>query len=168
MSISLPIAGWLERHAGKQEVAGSIPGGGIHLLPIAQAMGIRIVLASSGFARNYFRRPCHAYWHDVSWWCMLVPRLCRYTTRTIRLDVYSHVCYIVAFGVDYSYVVEYIRTKTVSVGTNLSGYFYLTVQWSLLSKWLQMAAWMHAKIIMSFKKMNAGDGSSFFKKLLLV
>ena len=27
---------------------------------------------------------------------------------------------------------------------------------------------MHAKIIMSFKKMNAGDGSSFLKKLLLV
>ena len=30
MSISLPIAEWLEGHAGKQGVAGSIPGGGIH------------------------------------------------------------------------------------------------------------------------------------------
>ena len=30
MSISLPIAEWLERHAGKQGVAGSIPGGCIH------------------------------------------------------------------------------------------------------------------------------------------
>ena len=30
MSISLPIAEWLELHAGKQGVAGSIPGGGIH------------------------------------------------------------------------------------------------------------------------------------------
>ena len=30
MSISLPIAEWLERHAGKQGVTGSIPGGGIH------------------------------------------------------------------------------------------------------------------------------------------
>ena len=29
MSISLPIAEWLEGHAGKQGVAGSIPGGGI-------------------------------------------------------------------------------------------------------------------------------------------
>ena len=60
MSISLPIAGWLERHAGKQEVAGSIPGGGIHLLPIAQAMGIRIVLASSGVCAELFpsAMPC--------------------------------------------------------------------------------------------------------------
>ena len=30
MSISLPIAEWLEGHAGKQGVAGSIPGGGIY------------------------------------------------------------------------------------------------------------------------------------------
>ena len=30
MSISLPIADWLEGHAGKQGVAGSISGGGIH------------------------------------------------------------------------------------------------------------------------------------------
>ena len=30
MWISLPIAEWLEGHAGKQGVAGSIPGGGIH------------------------------------------------------------------------------------------------------------------------------------------
>ena len=30
MSISLPIAEWLEGHAGKQGVASSIPGGGIH------------------------------------------------------------------------------------------------------------------------------------------
>ena len=30
MSISLPIAEWLEGYAGKQGVAGSIPGGGIH------------------------------------------------------------------------------------------------------------------------------------------
>ena len=30
MSISLPIAEWLEGHARKQGVAGSIPGGGIH------------------------------------------------------------------------------------------------------------------------------------------
>ena len=30
MSLSLPIAEWLEGHAGKQGVAGSIPGGGIH------------------------------------------------------------------------------------------------------------------------------------------
>ena len=30
MSISLPIAEWLEDHAAMQEVAGSIPGGGIH------------------------------------------------------------------------------------------------------------------------------------------
>ena len=30
MLISLPIAEWLEWHAGKQGVAGSIPGGGIH------------------------------------------------------------------------------------------------------------------------------------------
>ena len=30
MSISLPIAEWLEGHAGKQGVAGSIPGGGIN------------------------------------------------------------------------------------------------------------------------------------------
>ena len=30
MSISLPIAEWLEGHAGKQGVAGSIPDGGIH------------------------------------------------------------------------------------------------------------------------------------------
>ena len=30
MSISLPIAEWLEEHAGKQGVAGSISGGGIH------------------------------------------------------------------------------------------------------------------------------------------
>ena len=29
MSISLPIAEWLEGHSGKQGVAGSIPGGGI-------------------------------------------------------------------------------------------------------------------------------------------
>ena len=32
MSISLPIAEWLEGHAGKQGVAGSIPGGGIHFI----------------------------------------------------------------------------------------------------------------------------------------
>ena len=31
-----------------------------------------------------------------------------------------------------------------------------------------MAACMHTKIIMSLIEMNAGDGSSFFKKLLLV
>ena len=30
MSISLPIAEWLEGHARKQGVAGSIPGGGMH------------------------------------------------------------------------------------------------------------------------------------------
>ena len=30
MSISLPIAEWIEGHARKQGVAGSIPGGGIH------------------------------------------------------------------------------------------------------------------------------------------
>ena len=30
MSISLPIAEWLEGHAGKQGVAGSIPGWGMH------------------------------------------------------------------------------------------------------------------------------------------
>ena len=30
MSISLPIAEWLKGHAGKQGVAGSIPGKGIH------------------------------------------------------------------------------------------------------------------------------------------
>ena len=30
MLISLPIAEWLEGHAGKQGVAGLIPGGGIH------------------------------------------------------------------------------------------------------------------------------------------
>ena len=30
MSISLPMADWLEGHAGKQGVAGSIPRGGIH------------------------------------------------------------------------------------------------------------------------------------------
>ena len=30
MLISLPIAEWLEWHAGMQGVAGSIPGGGIH------------------------------------------------------------------------------------------------------------------------------------------
>ena len=30
MSISLPMAEWLEGHSGKQGVAGSIPGGGIH------------------------------------------------------------------------------------------------------------------------------------------
>ena len=54
------------------------------------------------------------------------------------------------------------------VGTNLSVSVCLTVQWSLLSKRLQMAAWMHAKIIMSLIKIYAGDRSSFFKKLLLV
>ena len=30
MSIYLPIAEWLEGHAGKQGIAGSIPGRGIH------------------------------------------------------------------------------------------------------------------------------------------
>ena len=30
MSSTAPIAEWLEGHAGKQGVAGSIPGGGIH------------------------------------------------------------------------------------------------------------------------------------------
>ena len=30
MSLSLSIAEWLEGHAGKQGVVGSIPGGGIH------------------------------------------------------------------------------------------------------------------------------------------
>ena len=30
MSISLPTADWLEGHAGKEGVAGSIPGGGIY------------------------------------------------------------------------------------------------------------------------------------------
>ena len=30
MSTSLPLAEWLEGHAGKQGVAGSIPGGDIH------------------------------------------------------------------------------------------------------------------------------------------
>ena len=30
MSISLPIAEWLEGHTGKEGVAGSNPGGGIH------------------------------------------------------------------------------------------------------------------------------------------
>ena len=57
----------------------------------------------------------HVYWHDVSCWCTLVPRLCRYTTGTIHLDVCSHLCYV-AFGVDCSYVVKHIRTKTVSIG----------------------------------------------------
>ena len=79
----------------------------------------------------------HVYWHDVSWWCMLVPRLCRYTSGTIHLDVCSHLRYV-AFGVDKSYVVKHIRTKTVSffwsiycvlyVGTNLSVPVCLTVQ----------------------------------------
>ena len=32
MSISLPIAEWLEGQAGKQGIAGSIPGGGIRYL----------------------------------------------------------------------------------------------------------------------------------------
>ena len=30
MSVTVPIAEWLEGDAGKQEVAGSLPGGGIH------------------------------------------------------------------------------------------------------------------------------------------
>ena len=30
MSLTVPIAEWLEGHTGKQGVAGSIPGGGIH------------------------------------------------------------------------------------------------------------------------------------------
>ena len=30
MSLTVPIAEWLERHSGKQGVTGSIPGGGIH------------------------------------------------------------------------------------------------------------------------------------------
>ena len=83
-------------------------------LPIAMAMGIRNVLASSGVARKIISVG-HVYWHDVSCWCTLVPRLCRYTTGTIHLDVCSHLCYV-AFGVDYSHVVKYIRTKTVSIG----------------------------------------------------
>ena len=89
------------------------------LLPIAMAMvsmamGIRNVLASSGVARNIISVG-HVYWHDVSCWCTLVPRLCRYTTGTIHRDVCSHI-YYVAFGVDCSYVVKHIRTKTVSIG----------------------------------------------------
>ena len=43
----------------------------------------------------------HVYWQDVSRWCTLVPRLCRYTTGTTHFDVCSHLCYV-AFGVDYS------------------------------------------------------------------
>ena len=35
MLLIVPIAEWLERHAGKQEVAGSIPGGGIFFILIS-------------------------------------------------------------------------------------------------------------------------------------
>ena len=56
----------------------------------------------------------HVYWHDVSCWCTLVPRLCRYTTGTFHLDVCSHLCYV-AFGVDCSYIVKHIGTATVSI-----------------------------------------------------
>ena len=107
-------------------------------LPIAQAMGIRIVLASSGVARNNFRRPyllvMHArtevvslYYEDPSSWCIFAPLLyCRLRRRLLVCsEVYSHQdCHLVSI-----HCVLY-------VGTNLSVSFYQAVQWSLLSKWL--------------------------------
>ena len=53
MSFTVPIAEWLERNAGKQGVAGSIPGGGIYfhfefsLPPVAYSSAKPLQMESS-------------------------------------------------------------------------------------------------------------------------
>ena len=110
---------------------------------------------------------CHVCWQDVLRWCMIVPRLCQYTTRTIHLDVCSNLCYVI-LCMDYSYAVIHIFTKAVSMGVyilNIGTMIYLRLfVWRCnnytFKKDSYMAACMHGAI--TVLNMNAGGRSSFF------